>query len=442
MPVQVWTAPPLPAPRRVDNIAVRGTAENGPVVGRRWDGNPEKLPLELAASINVWAYRARRAIMAAFNSAPPICRDKRTNEIIGLGKKKSPLARAAQEYLDFLARPNSEMSGNDLFDAIVDWMNVRQAFLWMVPASDSSEDTKKRPDVLHLLPAGRVYPKKDGVRLVGWEVRYGDGKVKETIPAWQVIRIGFHNTLDPLRGLPPMSVGFTAADLGYAIDLHHVGYFDRGMKLDGILAPKEAVGPDVQARIQAAADAMAGTPNNHGVMVLPGDVTFTSMQAQIKDADFQALDNIVRDKMAAAYGVPRFLMGVPGDNRGDEKEALRTFHSVTVGPIRDDVRDKLNRHLSWRFHPDLLLDFDLSQVTALAEDRNERAKAFDSTASALKTLVSGGIITTPEAREMLNEDFGLELDPKAKIEESTDGQEPPQAPPPAPAQPEPEEEEE
>lgn len=442
MPAKIWTPEPMPATRTA-RIAVRAAGGQEPVIGRRWDGQPEKFPLELAASLNVWAYRCRRALMAAFNSAPPICRDKRTNEIIDT-KGKSKLVQAAREYLALLAAPNAEMSGNDLFDSIVDWLNVRQAFIWMVPPGErpeaQAEDKKQRPAILKMLPADRVYPKhnNNGI-LVGWELRRGDaGRAATTlIPAWQIIRLGFHNTQDPLRGLPPLSVAFTAADLGYAIQLHHIGFFDRGAKLSGLIAPKgaaegQAISVELQARLQAAADSIGGVGNAHQVLVLPGEATFTSYEQAIKDADFQALDSIVRDQLAAAHGVPRFMLGVPGDNRGDEKEALRTFQTGTVGPMRDDVRDKLNRHLSWRFHPDLLLDFDVSQVPALAEERSEWAAAFLHTMSGLRAAAGNkAIISVAEAREVVNEKFGLELNVDAVPQEEPKPAEPPQEKPPA-----------
>lgn len=420
-PAQVWSVPSLPMKGA---RAVRvGKGTNEPVIGRRGDGQPERLPLELAACLNVWAYRCRRALMANISSAPLIGRNKKTGELIDTNKGDA-LAVAARDLLALIENPNSEQSGNDLVESIVDWMNVRQAFIWMVPTNDSPTDDKKRPILLKMLPAERVAPVRDKFGLLtAWEVKGGAAPL--IIPEWQVIRIGFHNPKDPLRGLPPMSVAFMSADLGYAIQLHHIGYFDRGAKLSGVLAPKGDVGEGLQLRMQAAADSVTGVSNSHQLLVLPTEAEFTSFEDRVKDGDFQALSSIIRDEMAGAHGVPRFMLGVPDDaNRANSRDARRSFLQDTCIPQQKDIRDKLNRKLAWRFHPDLLLDFDLSKVDALGEDRREFAGAMNQIASSFGVLVRQKIMTEKEARDVLRGKFGLNLDEANDNPQESEPQEP------------------
>lgn len=384
--------------------AAAGPAE--PVLMKRMAIPPEALHLEEAVDKNVWVYRCCNIIARNIESTPLRAVRKQAN-----GETVPDTSEAGKKLLALLRKPSpsSPLSGNDLIGALAFWMNVRQAFLWMQFPEGATAEKSGPPQNLYVLPANKVkgIPNSFG-QLMAWKVT---GTEIPPIPAWQVIRLGFFNPKDEHRGLSPTSVAFQAADTDYAAELHNARFFENGAKLSGFVSQKGEGGSERNAQVQAVLDALTGSGNAHAIGYIPSEVEFTSLMSEMKDMDFERLGAASRDKIAGAYGVPRFLLGIPDNsNRASAKEALSLFWENTLIPQMRDMEDKLSEQLASRFDPALRLEFDLAEVEALREDAQAFAQSMNQIASSFDKLLLRKVMTEKEARDILREKFGLKLD--------------------------------
>jgi HK97 family phage portal protein len=377
--------------------------------------NPELLRYEDAFEKNSWVYRA--VVAKAFNIGEvPMKVIKRMKD----GTTEDDNSDAGKALLELIQRPNSKMAGNDLVEAIVICKNIRQALLWMSwgKPEDGPRDTltkaKKPPINLFLLPAHKTFAMTIDNRLMGWKVR----DTGTFIPAAQVIQLAFYNPRDPYRGLPPASAAFQSADTDYALEIHNANFFENGMRLSGLISLEGSIGDEKRARIEAAVDSLTGVGNAHSLLTLDNGAKFTSMTAQQKDMDFKNLGAANRDKIAAPFGVPRLVFGDPIDaNRTTAEISRKMFWLDTLLPEMRDIEDQLNANLVAPYYgEDLLLQFDRSQIEALSENRTEFATAFNQLMTGMDLAVKDKVISAQEARDVLRENFGLNIADEISIE--------------------------
>ena len=92
-----------------------------------------------------------------------------------------------------------------------------------------------------------------------------------------------------------------------------------------------------------------------------------------------------------ALNFPIQLIGIESSTYQNAKEAKKALWENVIIPELCEIRAGLNRWLAPKFGKNLVLDFDLSEVDALQEDRLMRGKAIKEFA---------GMITINEARKM------------------------------------------
>ena len=107
-------------------------------------------------------------------------------------------------------------------------------------------------------------------------------------------------------------------------------------------------------------------------MLLEGGLDWKEMSLSPKDMDFlNAKLQSARD-VAAAFGVPPMLVGVPGDSTyANYREARLALWEETILPLLDFIADQLNHWLSPRFGDHLKLAYDKDEISALSPRREE-----------------------------------------------------------------------
>ena len=201
-----------------------------PILIRRAMVTAEGLFLEEAVDKVVWVNRSINLIAQNIASVPLRVMRRKAD---GSNAEPDVDTPAARKLLRLLERPNAHQSGSDLIEAIVFWMMTRQCLLWMMgnkrEFTKPNEMTKTPPVALYCLPAHRCTGMMDGGSLLYYRVN-GSGK---SIPAWQVIRLGFYNPKEELRCLSPLSAAYQCADMDYATELFNANFFDSGLKPSG-----------------------------------------------------------------------------------------------------------------------------------------------------------------------------------------------------------------
>jgi HK97 family phage portal protein len=150
---------------------------------------------------------------------------------------------------------------------------------------------------------------------------------------------------------------------------------------------------ELKARIQAAygGDAVGGAA------VLSPGATLTALGFSPEQMDMKTLHRVPEERISAVLGVPAIVAGLGcGLDRStfsNVREAREMFTEAKLIPLWRLIAGEITLQLVPDFTSDssTIVEFDTSEVRALADDQNAEALR-------LKTLVEAGIISTDEAR--------------------------------------------
>jgi HK97 family phage portal protein len=181
----------------------------------------------------------------------------------------------------------------------------------------------------------------------------------------------------------------------------------------------QATADELKARIIAAygGDAVGATA------VLSPGATLTAIGFSPEQLDMKTLHRVPEERISAVLGVPAIVAGLgAGLDRStyaNVREAREMFTEQKLIPLWRSMAAEITLQLVPDFASDTstLVDFDTSEVRALADDQSAQAER-------LKLLVETGILTIDEARAEL----GYEAMPEAPVEEEDEQEEEPEAP--------------
>jgi HK97 family phage portal protein len=116
-------------------------------------------------------------------------------------------------------------------------------------------------------------------------------------------------------------------------------------------------------------DGFAGGANAGRPLLLEGGLKWQALSLSPADMDFLALKDSAAREIAAGFGVPPMLLGLPGDaTYANYREANRALWRQTVLPLAGKILGGIARGLSPWF-ADAELRVDVDKVPAMAEDR-------------------------------------------------------------------------
>ena len=343
---------------------------------------PDPAVLETAYEKVVWCFRAVRSIYSSIGSVPLAVYNKRS---------KNPVPN--HPALALLNEPNQFQTGNDIVESLIMWMNIREAFMWMQFPTDAKANIdgiyNKPPIGLYILPAYKIRPIVDPkfARITGYAMPQSPwlpgtpnaslGEPVRTFPAEQVIHVRMPNPRSDVRGLSPMAAAFQMADTDYAAEMSEAQFFERGMRLAGVLSVGEDMSEAEVLRMKADLRGQyAGIKNSYSVLVTGPEAHFVNLLASMKDMDFHNLRSFSRDGILASFGVPKILLIPEGANRSNAVVQERIFWNHTLLPQIRDVQAWLNRKFMPHFgNPNHEIRFDLDTVEALRHNEKDKADA-------------------------------------------------------------------
>jgi HK97 family phage portal protein len=156
---------------------------------------------------------------------------------------------------------------------------------------------------------------------------------------------------------------------------------------------------ELKGRIQAA----YGGDNVGGAAVLSPGASLTALGFSPEQMDMKTLHRVPEERISAVLGVPAIVAGLGAGldhaTYSNVAQAREAFTETKLLPLWKSIAADLTLQLVPDFtsDPDVCVEFDTSEVRALADDQNALALR-------LKTLVETGIISVDEARA----EIGLE----------------------------------
>lgn len=262
------------------------------------------------------------------------------------------------ELLDILEAPNENMTGMDLrFTIAAHLETVGNAFLYL----EGVKDAKSKPQSMHLLDASRVKVVVDKEnfphRVLGYTYRTNT-KV-HTFFTYEIVHLKYSDPSNTFEGIGTVQTAAQWIDAdNYAMEFNR-RYFLNGAKIGGFLETAMAYSPEQLEYIKKSFEnAHGGVENSHKTMALPQGVQYKQSGESQKDMDFSNMMTMMRDRILAAFRVPRTALGITDDvNRANAEATDYVFAARTVLPKMQIICSYLNEFLVPRYGDNLYLTF-------------------------------------------------------------------------------------
>ena len=195
-------------------------------------------------------------------------------------------------------------------------------------------------------------------------------------PAHSIVQIAEVNPYNPLRGMGPMQAAYRTASKDFIIDRYDEALLQNGGSPGGVLTVDGPLTDADQRAIRESWQESHGRPESHRkTAVLPQGTTYKEIGMTPQSMEHEKLRKWDRTTILSMFGVPPVVLGLETMNYATAREQNRIFWETTVLPYLDFLKDEIQYKLINRINSpvsELLLDFDISSVSALREDMDAK----------------------------------------------------------------------
>lgn len=329
--------------------------------------------------------------------------------------------------LNLLARPNRDMTRNQLLQRLVVYRVMAGEAYWEVvhdtldlaakPVTKGKKSKKgkkakvtkktlKRPSELWPIRPDRLtpVPRKDGKGIQRYDFQTkAYSRDKKSLAPDEVIPFIAFDPLDDWRGMGTFDPSADEAILDGQM-LNYIGSFFHKGTVEGILSTEQRLTtPDINMMVSMLEKRRQD--DDRSVLIMGKGIKYDSMGKTPQEADFQTGRKDNRRTFLSVAGVPQSRVGMIEDIKYDNYALQeQAFNANTIIPLSQEIAAALTLYLVPQY-PDLKADLanNISHVIAfdiedlLREDKNEHTKR-------LITEVNTGLKTPNEAREELDLD--------------------------------------
>lgn len=243
--------------------------------------------------------------------------------------------------LKLVEQPNEQMTGRDFRYVTMSHLELTGNAYWL-------KDKPNNPTSLFPLNPRQITPKlaPDGMSIVSYKYRAGTvaGIVKEQdIDPSLIIHLKYPNPKNPLIGRGTLEPIAEWVDVdNYATEFNRRFFLNSatfGGAIETQANTKEAL---EQVRLSFE-NTHKGLQNAHKFLFLPKGSTLNDAAMSPRDMQMQNADSTFRDKILAAFGVPKSVVGIVEDvNRANAESSNYVFSVFTVKPKTDRLVTYLN----------------------------------------------------------------------------------------------------
>lgn len=292
--------------------------------------------------------------------------------------------------LTLLDGVNEHMTGPELKYTTLAHLELTGNFYWLLDGVKSDRD---QPRAIYPLNPGSMRVKLDKssfpYRLSHYEFTI-DGKIYRFEP-YQILHGKYPDPNDPFVG-----VGFVQS-IPVWIDTDNYSwewnrkYFLNGASIGLYIATQTNIEGQIDRIRQGFKDAYSGVENAHKIPALPKGVDLKNAGVSLRDMDFSKLSDATRDRILAAAGVSKTILGTAESdtNRATAETADYVFSKRTMKPKMLLVLSYLNEFLVPRYGDDLYLTF----IDPTPEDKEFRTQEMTAAAGNMP------LMTQNEARK-------------------------------------------
>ena len=292
--------------------------------------------------------------------------------------------------LTLLDGVNEHMTGPELKYVTMAHLELTGNFYWLLDGVSSDRD---KPRAIYPLNPGRVRVKLNKssfpFKLSHYEFTI-DGKVIRFEP-YQILHIKYPDPNDPFVGIGVVQTIPTWIDSdNYAMEYNRK-YFINGAQIGLYVQTDTNVEGNIERIKRGMRDEYAGNQNAHKIPVMPKGVKLEHTGVTHKDMDFSTLADVTRDRILAAGGVSKTILGTAESdtNRATAETADYVFSKRTIKPKVEMLLSYLNEFLVPRYGDDLYMTF----IDPVPEDKAFRTQEMQA------AVASMPLLTQNEARD-------------------------------------------
>ncbi len=349
---------------------------------------------------NVIAHRAVNIIASGAASVAWVVRDDSTlTPPLSQRERESSNEKNRYKLQELLRYPNPAMGAAEFFEAVYSYKLISgNAYIQAVRSENgvAEELYTLRPDRMAVI-AGKSCVASGYRYSVG--DKYTDFKVDRLTGQSDILHLKNFHPLDDWYGLSSLEAA------AYSIDQHNqAGQWNQallqnGARPSGALVVKGSgndggyLSEEQYNRIKNQIEEAHSGPSNAGrPLLLEGGLEWREMSLSPKDMDFLNVKNSAARDIAAAFGVPAQLLGIPGESTyNNMAEARMALWEQTIIPLLENTAASLNNWLVPMFGDKLTITFDKNSISALLPRRE----------SLWTSLKDADFITDEEKRELV-----------------------------------------
>ena len=300
--------------------------------------------------------------------------ERNGKKLAGTGKfgKFSDQGEPPPDLAALFKRPNPFMDYTEFMELNVIDLLLAGEFIWL----KYQPDLDGKPLALYRLPPAYVevelgengYPDK-------YLFTPPNGKEVRFDPA-DIIHVKRPNPHNPWRGLSIIAGGPRVFDMELALTESQASYFENGTRLSGVLESDRGVPPTTWEKLKFEFSKLySGSAQAYSVAMLERGITFKSISATAAEAQFEALTNLSKERIAKMFRVPLALlgeMGVEAKTASVAQEAQRIFDEKTMRPLLNRIQSQISQGLTQAWDVDFVIDYEYALPL---EDRLNLAQA-------------------------------------------------------------------
>lgn len=272
------------------------------------------------------------------------------------------------DILNILNKPNKYMTAYELKYQTGSHLELVGNSYWLL---DGVTDENSIPTAIWPLNPKYIKPivgKTSDEMILGY--KYTVGADTQTYQPHQIMVIKNPDPNNAVEGIGTVQSAeqWIESD-NYATEVNKK-YFENGARLSGLLTTDEQVAPETMEYLTTSFKEMySGVSNAYKVGMLPSGVKYDEMGHNPKEMDFANMQNVLRDKILAAFRVPKTILGVAESetNRSTAETANYVFAARTLKPKMQLIVEYLNEFFVPRFGENLVIGF----VDPVPENREQ-----------------------------------------------------------------------
>lgn len=307
---------------------------------------------------STWVYACVKLRSNAVSSVPWLAQRK-----TGADEWTNEPNSELQKLLD---RPNPDMDRALFFKYIVQHLDLSgNSFVSKVRAGQGNTPKELWP----LMPT-QIEVIAGDIRLIKEYVYRSAGR--RVIPPEDMLQFLYPDPSNMYFGMSPLMSAGQAVDIDNEAErFQKASLENRGISDIHFEVPPDATAEQVSRLREIFQEQQAGPRNARRALFSSAKATALNVSAA--ELDFIESRKFVRDEICSAYGVPPPMVGnYEKATLANIETARQIFWRDTIVPLLDELETKLNLSLAVDFGSEWRIKYDISGITALQENFNEK----------------------------------------------------------------------